>query len=100
MIYAPTAALNSRSERYFKRYNSSRFKLIRPYTPRHNGKVERFHRKDNEYFYATHSFFSFKDFRKQLAVHSNKYNKFPMRPLNWKSPAVFVYAFVRSGDVF
>lgn len=29
-------------------------KLIRPYTPRHNGKVERSHRKDNEYFYATH----------------------------------------------
>ena len=30
-------------------------KLIRPFTPRHNGKVERSHRKDNEYFYATHS---------------------------------------------
>ena len=25
---------------------------IRPFTPRHNGKVERSHRKDNEYFYA------------------------------------------------
>ena len=34
-------------------------KLIKPYTPRHNGKVERSHRKDNEYFYATHSFYSF-----------------------------------------
>jgi transposase InsO family protein len=30
------------------------YKLIRPYAPRHNGKVERSHRKDNEYFYATH----------------------------------------------
>lgn len=29
-------------------------KLIKPYTPRHNGKVERSHRKDNEYFYASH----------------------------------------------
>ncbi|MCD8382150.1 MAG: hypothetical protein LUC30_04440 [Clostridiales bacterium] len=28
-------------------------RLIRPYTPRHNGKVERSHRKDNEYFYAS-----------------------------------------------
>ena len=28
-------------------------KLIRPFTPRRNGKVERSHRKDNEYFYAT-----------------------------------------------
>ena len=33
-----------------------RHKLIKPYTPRHNGKVERSHRKDNEYFYATHKF--------------------------------------------
>ena len=29
-----------------------RHKLIKPYTPRHNGKVERSHRKDNEYFYG------------------------------------------------
>ena len=29
-----------------------RHKRIRPFTPRHNGKVERSHRKDNEYFYA------------------------------------------------
>ena len=39
-------------------------KLIRPFTPRHNGKVERSHRKDNEYFYATHTFYSFNDFQK------------------------------------
>ena len=32
---------------------------IRPYTPRHNAKVERSHRKNNEEFYATHTFFSF-----------------------------------------
>ncbi len=62
-------------------------KLIRPYTPRHNGKVERSHRKDNEYFYATHKFFSFDDFKKQLSVRNREYNNFPMRPLNWKSPA-------------
>ena len=43
-------------------------KLIKPYTPRHNGKVERSHRKDNEYFYASHRFYSFEDFQKQLAV--------------------------------
>ena len=42
-------------------------KLIKPYTPRHNGKVERSHRKDNEYFYATHKFYSLSDFAKQLA---------------------------------
>lgn len=61
-------------------------KLIKPYTPRHNGKVERSHRKDNEYFYASHKFYSFDDFKKQLAVWERKYNAFPMRPLAWHSP--------------
>lgn len=75
-------------------------KLIKPYTPRHNGKVERSHRKDNEYFYATHSFYSFEDFKKQLAVHSRKYNNFPMRPLNWNTPADYVKAFLTNGQVF
>lgn len=59
---------------------------IRPYTPRHNGKVERSHRKDNEEFYATHTFFSFEDFKVQLARRNREYNNFPMRPLGWKSP--------------
>jgi len=67
-----------------------RHKLIRPYTPRHNGKVERSHRKDNEYFYATHRFFSFDDFKMQLTAHCRWYNNFPMRPLFWRSPKLFV----------
>lgn len=37
-------------------------KLIRPYTPRHNGKVERSHREDVKRFCNSHSFFSFEDF--------------------------------------
>ncbi len=57
-------------------------KLIRPYTPRHNGKVERSHRKDNEEFYASHRFYFLDDFKKQLVVRGRKYNNFPMRPLN------------------
>lgn len=65
-------------------------KLIRPFTPRHNGKVERSHRKDNEYFYATHKFYSFDDFSKQLAVHLKRYNSFPMRPLARKSPEQYL----------
>ena len=75
-------------------------KLIRPFTPRHNGKVERSHRKDNEYFYATHKFYSFDDYKKQLKVHNYKYNKFPMRPLNWKAPADYIKAFLDDGEVF
>lgn len=72
-------------------------KLIRPYTPRHNGKVERSHRKDNEYFYATHKFYSFEDFKKQLAVHLKRYNAFPMRPLNWLSPNDYIKDFLSDG---
>ena len=86
-------------ENTLKRHNIAH-KLIRPFTPRHNGKVGRSHRKDNEYFYATHKFFSFNDFAEQLKVHNYKYNKFPMRPLNWKAPADYVNAFIKYGEVF
>ena len=75
-------------------------KLIKPYTPRHNGKVERSHRKDNEYFYASHKFYSFDDFKNQLAVRNREYNKFPIRPLNWNSPADYINAFLSTGEVF
>lgn len=74
-------------------------KLIRPYTPRHNGKVERSHRKDNEYFYASHKFYSFDDFKKQLSVHNRNYNNFPMRPLGWKSPREFLNLFLSTGEI-
>lgn len=64
-----------------------RHKEIHPFTPRHNGKVERSHRKDNERFYATHIFYSFDDFAKQLRIYNHRdYNNFPMRPLGWKTP--------------
>ena len=67
-------------------------KLIRPYTPRHNGKVERSHRKDNEYFYAVKRFYSFADFKAQLRVWNRSYNRFPMKPLAWRSPLDFIAA--------
>ena len=70
-----------------------RHKLIRPFTPRHNGKVERSHRKDNEEFFASHRFYSFEDFQKQLAVRQRQYNSFPMRPLNWHSPKSVLFSF-------
>ena len=70
-----------------------RHKLIRVCTPRHNGKVERSHRKDNEEFYASHRFYSFDDFRKQLAVRERAYNHFPIRPLNWRSPIQVLSSF-------
>ena len=70
-----------------------RHKLIRPYTPRHNGKVERSHREDQKRFYDKHNFYSLADFGGQLAAHQNRSNNLPMRPLHWLSPAEFLHAF-------
>jgi len=61
-------------------------KLIKPKTPRHNGKVERSHRKDQERFYHNRVFVSFEDFKEKLRHWMREYNNFPMRPLNWMSP--------------
>ena len=63
-----------------------RHKRIRPYTPRHNGKVERSHREDQKRFYDSHRFYSLTDFGGQLAAHQSRSNSRPMRPLLWRSP--------------
>ena len=65
-------------------------KLIRPYTPRHNGKVERSHREDHNKFYSCHSFYSCADLNAQLAERLSRTNNRPMRPLNWLSPIEFL----------
>ena len=61
-------------------------KLIKPYTPRHNGKVERSHRKDQERFYYNKVFCSFEDLVNRAKYWIKEYNNFPMRPLKWLSP--------------
>ncbi len=71
-----------------------RHKLIRSYTPRHNGKVERSHREYQKLFYSLHSFFSLPDFQKQLAVHNRRSNTLPMRTFSWLSPIDFLVLFV------
>ena len=71
-----------------------RHKLIRPYTPRHNGKVERSHREDQKRFYSCHSFYSLDDFSAQLIVHNRRSNNYPMRPLSWLSPVEFAVQYV------
>ena len=61
-------------------------KLIRPFTPRHNGKVERSHREDMKRFYSTHSFYSVADFDRQLSIYQSRSNNIPMRPLHYETP--------------
>lgn len=60
--------------------------LIRPRTPRHNGKVERSHRNDSERFYRYLSFYSYDDLIYQMKHYLNRSNKIPMQTLNWLSP--------------
>ncbi len=60
--------------------------LIRPRTPRHNGKVERSHRNDNERFYRFLSFYSYEDLIKQMKRYLYKSNRMPMQVLGWLSP--------------
>ena len=67
-----------------------RHKLIRPYTPRHNGKVERSHREDQKRFYSQHSFYSLSDFGVQRAAHQSKSNNRPMLPLQYLSPKQYL----------
>lgn len=67
-----------------------RNKYIRPFTPRHNGKVERSHREDQKLFYNTHRFYSLQDFASQLDKHLFRTNSRPMRPLSWLSPRQFL----------
>lgn len=61
-------------------------KRIRPRTPRHNGKVERSHRNDQERFYNHMSFYNYNDLLVQMKRYLNRSNNIPMQILGWKSP--------------
>ena len=73
-----------------------RHKLIKPKTPRHNGKVERSHRKDQERFYYNKIFCSFEDFKNRLKYWEREYNNFPMKPLKWLSPNEKYLEYIKS----
>ena len=59
---------------------------IRIATPRHNGKVERQHRTDQERFYSKLRMYNLADGRKQLAAYQAKSNDHIKTCLNFKSP--------------
>ena len=61
-------------------------KRIRPRTPRHNGKVERSHRNDQERFYNHLSFYSYGDLKLQMKRYLRRSNNIPMAVLGWMSP--------------
>ncbi|MCM1534259.1 MAG: DDE-type integrase/transposase/recombinase, partial [Corallococcus sp.] len=51
--------------------------LIRPRTPRHNGKVERSHRTDQECFYNHLRFSTFEELKEKMADWLERYNNRP-----------------------
>jgi len=62
------------------------YKRIRIATPRHNGKVERQHRKDEQRFYRKMKMYNLEDGRKQLAAYQEKSKHYPVIPLGFQSP--------------
>lgn len=64
------------------RHYGIRHQLIKPRTPRHNGKVERSHRNDNERFYKTLRFYCFEDLQKQMTAYLYRSNRIPSRVLS------------------
>lgn len=61
-------------------------KLIKPRTPRHNGKVERSHRNDQQRFYSYLNFYSYADLKIQMKSYLKRSNNIPMQSLNWLNP--------------
>ena len=61
-------------------------KLIRPRTPRHNGKVERSHRNDQERFYNHLHFYSLEELNLQMRRYLTRSNDIPSKVLGWDSP--------------
>lgn len=55
-------------------------------TPRHNGKVERQHRIDEQRFYSKMRMYSLEDGRKQLAKYNKFSNNIPKCCLKYRSP--------------
>ena len=59
---------------------------IRVATPRHNGKVERQHRADEQRFYKKMKMYSLDDGRKQLKKYNKRSNEIPKICLDYLSP--------------
>ena len=60
-------------------------KLIAPATPRHNGKVERSHRTDQERFYNDRRFFSPRYLKEQMSRYLRESNRRPLMAHGWRS---------------
>ena len=60
--------------------------LIKPATPKHNGKVERSHKDDNKYFYEELRFETLEELNEKGEKWLEKYNNMYRRKFNYLSP--------------
>jgi transposase len=60
-------------------------KYIKVATPRHNGKVERSHRSDQERFYEHRTFFSLRYLKDQFIRYLGESNRQPLMAHDWRS---------------
>jgi transposase InsO family protein len=67
-----------------------RHKRIAVATPRHNGKVERSHRTDQERFYDNNEFYSLKELKEKLSLYLIKSNARPLMAHDWRSASDMV----------
>jgi len=77
--------INEKIENTLKSLNINH-QRIRPYTPRHNGKVERSHRVDDKFFYEGIYCKSFEEMRELGRLWNEEYNNMYMRKFNYLSP--------------
>lgn len=70
-----------------------RHKLIAPATPRHNGKVERSHRTDQERFYTDNKFFSLRYLREQIKRYLRTSNQQPLACHTWRSAQQMIHSY-------
>ncbi len=70
-----------------------RHKRIAVATPRHNGKVERSHRTDEERFYRNGKFFSLRYLTEQMNNYLRKSNRRPLQVHNWRSAQQMLEAY-------
>lgn len=61
-----------------------RHQLIRPYTPRLNGKVERSHRTDQKSFYDNLTFATYEELKEKMSEWNDRYNNCPHSSLRNK----------------
>ncbi len=68
------------------RVQGIKYHRIQIATPRHNGKVERQHRIDEQRFYRKMKMYSLQDGREQLAKYNKKSNNIPKTCLGFHAP--------------